>query len=131
MFDSVFNGLFAETRRVSGIATAAAEMPGLNAIVAPAVDAFEFSLPSQSATDQYAVWIRYNLDVYGPDGQLIVRWPITAYGQSGTGGFSDEESMERAAVLALRDAAATIATSFSRQPKIRESLLKESPQDGS
>lgn len=130
MFESVFGGLFTETRRVSGIQAAAAEMPGLDAIVAPAIDAFEFSLPSQSATDQYAVWIRYNLDVYGPDGQLIVRWPIAAYGQSGTGGLSDEKSMERATVLALRDAAATIATGFSQQPKIRDSLLKESPKNG-
>lgn len=131
MFDSVFAGLFTEARRVSGVAAAATEMPGLDAILSPAVDAFEFSLPSQSATDQYAVWIRYNLEVYGPDGQLVAKWPVTAYGQSGTGGLSDEESMERAAVLALRDAAATISTGFARQPKIREALLKERPPDGS
>jgi hypothetical protein len=89
------------------------------------VDAFEFSLPSQAATDQYAVWIRYNLEVYGADGQLIHRWPVTAYGQSGTGGLSDEEAMERAIVLAMRDAAATIAVDFARQAKIREKLLHE------
>lgn len=130
MFDSVFGGLFAETRQVSAVEAAATEMPGLDAIVAPAIDAFEFSLPSQSATDQFAVWIRYNLDVYGPDGQLIVRWPVTAYGQSGTGGLSAEDSMKRATVLALRDAAATIATGFPTQPKIRESLLKESTASG-
>ena len=131
MFDSVFGGLFSETRRVSSVGAAAAEMPGLDAVVAPTIDAFEFSLPSQSATDQYAVWIRYNLDVYAPDGQLIVRWPVSAYGQSGTGGLSNEESMARATVLALRDAAATIATGFSRQQNIRDALLKEQPRDGS
>jgi hypothetical protein len=131
MFDSVFGGLFAEARRVSALPAAATEMPGLDAIVAPTIDAFEYSLPSQSATDQYAVWIRYNLDVYAPDGQLIVRWPVSAYGQSGTGGLSDEESMARATVLALRDAAATIATGFPRQQKIRDVLLKEQPRDGS
>jgi hypothetical protein len=129
MFDSVFAGLFAETRRVSDIASALQEMPDLDVIVSPAVDAFEFSLPSQSATDQYAVWIRYNLDVYGRDGQRILRWPVAAYGQSGTGGLSDEASMERATVLALRDAAATIAVNFSQQPKIREVLGKEEAPD--
>lgn len=131
MFDSVFGALFAETRRVADVAGAAGAMPGLDAVVAPAVDAFEFSLPSQSATDQFAVWIRYNLEVYGPDGSLIVKWPVTAYGQSGTGGLSDEESMTRATVLALRDAAATISTGFARQPRVREVLLKETPPDGS
>ena len=111
MFDAVFSGLFAVTQRVSGVETAAQE------------------IPSQSATDQFAVWIRYNVDVYGPDGQLIVRWPVAAYGQSGSGGLSDEKSMERATVLALRDAAATIAVNFAKQPKIREALLKENRQD--
>jgi hypothetical protein len=129
MFDAVFGGLFAVTQRVSGVETAAQEMPGLDAIVAPVVDTFELSVPSQSATDQFAVWIRYNIDVYGPDGQLIVRWPVAAYGQSGTGGLSDERSMERATVLALRDAAATIAVNFAKQPKIREALLKENRPD--
>jgi hypothetical protein len=129
MFDAVFSGLFPVTRRVSDISTAAQEMPELDAIVSPLVDAFEFSLPSQSATDQYAVWIRYNLNVYDRDGKLVVTWPVTAYGQSGTGGLSGEESMERATVLALRDAAAAIAVGFARQPGIREKLLKEAPAD--
>jgi len=129
MFDAVFDGMFAVTQRVSGIQNATAEMPAADAIIVPMVDTFEFSSPSQSATDQFAVWIRYNLDVYSPHGQLIVRWPVAAYGQSGTGGMSDEKSMERATVLALRDAAATIAVNFAKQPRIRETLLKEDPED--
>lgn len=129
MFDAVFAGLFREARRVSTVQAAAQEMPSLDGIISPTVDAFEFSLPSQAATDQYAVWIRYTLDVYGPDGQLVVRWPVTAYGQSGTGGLSDEESMERAVVLAMRDAAATIAVGFAKQPKVREQFLHEPSTD--
>jgi len=129
MFDAVFSGVFSEMQHVSSIEAAATEMPGLELIVSPSVDAFEFSLPSQSATDQYAVWIRYNLDVYGRDGQLILRWPVAAYGQSGTGGLSDEASMERATVLALRDASAAIATGFAQQPRIRELLEGEEESD--
>lgn len=125
MFDSAFSGMFQATQRVTSIDAAAQEMPGLDAIVSPSVDAFEFSLPEQSATDRYAVWIRYNLDVHGRDGRLIIRWPVTAYGQSGTSGLSDEKAMERAAVLALRDAASSIAVGFSKQQQIRESLLGE------
>ncbi len=131
MFNAVFSGLFPVTQRVSGIDTAPQEMPGLDAVLVPAVDAFEFSSPSQSATDQYAVWIRYNLDVYDGEGQLVVRWPVSAYGQSGTSGLSGEESMERATVLALRDAAAAIAVGFANQRAIREKLLKVTPDDDS
>ena len=129
MLDAVFTGLFPVTRRVSEINNASQEMPELDAIISPTVDAFEFSRPSQSATDLYAVWIRYNLDVYDRDGKLVVRWPVSAYGQSGTSGLSDEESMERAVVLALRDAAAAIAVGLGGQPAIREKLLKEPTDD--
>ena len=38
-------------------------------------------------------------------------------------------AMERAIVLAMRDAAATIAVSFARQPKVRERLLHENAND--
>ena len=127
MFDSVFSRLFRESQRVGDMQNAAQEMSAPDGIVSPAVDAFEFSLPGQAADDQMGVWIRYNVDVYAADGQLIVRWPVTAYGQSGTDGASDEESMKRALVLAMRDAAATIAVGFATQPKIRERLLHEPP----
>ncbi len=127
MFDAVFSSLFPVTQHVSGVEAAAQEMPALDAVIVPVIDAFEFSLPSQSATDQYAVWIRYNLDIYDPAGELVLRWPISAYGQSGTSGLSDEESMERATVLALRDAAAAIAVGFGQQAAIREKLLKVPP----
>ncbi|MCC7258225.1 MAG: hypothetical protein IT486_07615 [Gammaproteobacteria bacterium] len=127
LFDALFASLFRETKRVSTLEAAAQEVPPFDGVISPSVDAFEFSLPGQAATGQVGVWIRYNLDVYARDGQLIVRWPVTAYGQSGTDGASDEESMERAIVLAMRDAAATIAVDFARQPKVRESLLHETP----
>lgn len=125
MFDAVFRALFTSTQQVTSVATASAELPGLDAIISPSVDTLEISLPSQSRTDQYAVWIRYNLDVHAPDGQLVVRWPVSAYGQSDSGGLTGEKPMERAALLAMRDAEATIAVEFAQQPKIRETLLKE------
>jgi hypothetical protein len=127
MFDALLPHLFETTQQVSSVAAAAQEMPGLSGILSPSIDTFEFSLPEQAATDQHAVWIRYTLAIYGADGQLIVRWPISAYGQSGTEGLSREESMELAVVRAMRDAAATIAVQFARQPKVREQLLHEPP----
>jgi hypothetical protein len=125
MLDTVFAALFTATQRLASMPAPGEAVTGLDAIIAPAIDAVEISLPSQSRTDQYAVWIRYNLDVHAPDGQLVVRWPVSAYGQSDSDGLSGEKPMARAAVLALRDAEATIAVEFARQPKIREELLKE------
>jgi len=127
MFAAVFAGLFRDTQVVTSIQAAAQEMPALDGIVAPTLEAFEFSLPGQAAMDQYAVWIRYNLAVYGPDGRLLVSWPIAAYGESGSGGLDDEKAMERAVVLAMRDAAATVAVNFAKQPKVREFFLHAAP----
>ncbi len=127
MFDAVFAALFREAVPFGDIEAARAGMPAADVILAPTIDAFELSSPAQSATDQFAVWIRYNLDVLAPDGALIVRWPVTAYGQCGIDGMSDERSVERATMLALRDAAATIAVGFASQPQIRKTLAKELP----
>ena len=127
MFAAVFSGLFRETQVVSSIQAAAQEMPALDGIVKPTLEAFEFSLPGQAAMDQFAVWIRYNLALYGPDGRLLVSWPVAAYGESGSGGLDDEKAMERAVVLAMRDAAATVAVDFGKQPKVREFFLHASP----
>ncbi|CAG0942027.1 hypothetical protein GPROT2_01550 [Gammaproteobacteria bacterium] len=130
MFDAVFSALFRDVAHAGSLDEARASVPPPDAILSPTIDAFELSSPALSGTDQFAVWIRYNLDVLAADGTLIVRWPVTAYGQSGTGGMSDEESMERATILALRDAAAAIAVGFPRQPRVREILLKQPANDG-
>lgn len=131
MFNAVFAGLFARMQQVSSVAAAPQEMPGLDAIVSVGVDAFEFALPHQSAADQYAVWIRYTLTVYDARGAELLRWSVSAYGQSGTEGLSDRESMQRAILLALRDAEAAIALGFPQQQAIRTGLLGEAASDAS
>jgi len=97
----------------------------LDAVIVPGIDAFEFSLPRQSRSKQFAVWIRYNLHVYTPDGTLIMNWPISAYGQSDDRTFSTSAAMEEAVIKAMRDAAASILIGFAEEPEIREALLSE------
>jgi hypothetical protein len=80
-----------------------------DALIEPTIDAFEFSVPSQSQTDAFAVWIRYRIKIFDQEGNQIANWPISAYGKSldpGIGG--DDEALRRAAVLAMRDAAALV-----------------------
>ncbi len=80
----------------------------LDALIEPSIDAFEFSVPTQSKTDSFAVWVRYRLKVYDSDGKLVSEWPVSAYGKSRTASKSNSEALQRAAVLAMRDAAALI-----------------------
>jgi hypothetical protein len=75
------------------------------------------------------VWIRYNLNVFAPDGTLITRMPISAYGQSDSRTFKGGSSMEQATIRAMRDAAASIIVGFGADPKIRQALLEDSSDE--
>lgn len=83
-----------------------ASLLSLDALIEPSIDAFEFSVPNQTKTDAFAVWIRYRLKVYNSEGTVVANWPVSAYGKSQSGGGKD--ALRRAAVLAMRDAAALI-----------------------
>jgi hypothetical protein len=83
-----------------------------DALVEPSIDALEFSVPSQTKTDAFAVWIRYRLRVFDPAGKLIGNWPVSAYGKSLTTAMGGSEALQRAAVLAMRDAAALMIFRF-------------------
>jgi hypothetical protein len=124
LFDKVFARLFAATTRVTEVKSDPPGSADLDAFIEPVVTNVEFSLPTQSHSNQYAVWVRYKLNVYDRDGQLLHEWPVAAYGQSEDRGLSGARSMTRAVELALRDAEATIATQFAQEPKIRDALLR-------
>jgi hypothetical protein len=97
----------------------------LDAIIEPRLEELEFSTPEQSGNDQFTVWLRYTIRITTPEGELISDWRVTGYGQAdeGTLGMGDEAAMRKAAITALRDVAANIATSFSSNPKVKSTLL--------
>lgn len=80
----------------------------IDALIEPSIDAFEFSVPSQSQTEDFAVWIRYRIKIFDKEGVQIANWPIAAYGKSLSTMFGGDEALQRAAILAMRDAAALI-----------------------
>jgi hypothetical protein len=92
----------------------------IDALIEPSIDAFEFSVPSQSQTDEFAVWIRYRLKIFDADGVQVANWPIAAYGKSQAVTFNGDEALRRAAVLAMRDAAALIILQMDKSTGISE-----------
>ena len=78
----------------------------IDALIEPSIDAFEFSVPNQSKTDSFAVWIRSRIRVFDFDGNEVANWPVSAYGKSQTSSISGSQALQRAAILAMRDAAA-------------------------
>jgi len=91
---------------------------GFDAFIEPSIDAFEFSVPEQSQTDAFAVWIRYRIKVYDGTGTQIANWPISAYGKALTTTFGGDAALRRAAVLAMRDAAALIIMQMDKSTGI-------------
>jgi len=86
-----------------------------DALIEPSIDAFEFSVPHQTKTDAFAVWIRYRIKVYDRFGTMVANQPINAYGKSLAAGMSGSRALQRAAVLAMRDAAALMIMKFDGQ----------------
>ncbi len=86
-----------------------------DALIEPSIDAFEFSVPNQTKTDAFAVWIRYRIKVYDRHGTMVANLPISAYGKSLTTTMGGSRALQRAAVLAMRDAAALMIMKFDEQ----------------
>ena len=101
--------------------------PEIDFIIEPKLEEVEFSVPQQSGTDQFVVWLRYNLKLLQPDGQLIGEWRITGYGQQDKGdlGMGSENAMKEAAITALRDAAANIVVGFAKAPGVKKNILPD------
>ena len=91
------------------------EIYDFDALIEPSIDAFEFSVPNQTKTDAFAVWIRYRIKVYDRNGVMVANVPISAYGKSLTTTMGGTSALRRAAVLAMRDAAALMIIKFDGQ----------------
>ena len=113
-FQHLFESMFSEVVEVE--ADTDVETVGADALIEASIEAFEFALPAQSRSDAYTIWIRYRLRIFDGEGTEISNWPIAAYGKAGSEGmFSADEALARAAVLAMRDAAAMIGLRFARE----------------
>lgn len=98
-----------------------------DALVEPQIEGFEFSVPNQSKTDAFAVWIRYRMQIFDSVGNNASTWTVSAYGKSQKEGLGGTKSLQRAAVLAMRDAAALILLQMNKSTKI--SALADGPMD--
>ncbi len=112
-FEQLFGYMFED---VEVIAADEEPEPGVyDAMLEPSIDAFEFSVPNQTKTDAFAVWIRYRIKVYDGEGELLLDAPVSAYGKSLTTAMGGSRALQNAAVLAMRDAAALMIMKFDEQ----------------
>ena len=91
-----------------------------DALIEPSIDGFEFSTPGQSQSEAFAVWIRYRISVFDSVGNRASSWTVNAYGKSQKEELGGSDSLKRAAVLAMRDAAALIIMQMERVTSISQ-----------
>ena len=103
-----------------------------DALIEPEIEGFEFSTPEQSQSDAFAVWIRYRMSIFDRVGNRASSWTVNAYGKSQKEELGGGDSLKRAAILAMRDAAALIIMQMEKVTNIRQLAdgpLAPAPED--
>lgn len=131
MFASLTQALFARTQWATAPDAAPPETLG---VLAPELTELQFSLPRQTRNDVYEVWLKYQMKLYDNQGQLVVDWPVTAYGKSSTRdhGIMDGSSsgaLSAAADAAMRDAMVVMSLRFRQLPEV-QAWLAGAPSAG-
>lgn len=93
----------------------------IRGVIEPVLEDFAFVTPVDSGSDVYAVSLKYRVNGYRPDGQPFDSWEFTGYGAAANESMlgSGTETLKKAVQLAMRDAAAKLATEFREQAVVR------------
>ena len=113
-----FRTMFADVQIVEDLPVAAVNGAPLDGVIRPVLERFEFDVPLATRDEFVEVWLQYQINLYEPNGDLIVEWPVTGYGKAELRRANREQSVGRAAVIAMREVGAAIATQFADQPQV-------------
>jgi len=131
LFSQVFESLFTNSVALKSLEDAADD-DQIDLILLPKITEFQYSSPRETRINVYEVWIKYNMQVYNPEGDLVADWIMSAYGKTPSAFLqSNEEAMNQAVVVALRDLGASLTTGFRKVPEIRAFLEQRQNQDQS
>lgn len=121
LFKQVLPSMFKEVRMLP--ANKAAQGSTVDAIISPEVENMQLALPSETHSNLFEAWIKYNIRLYRPDGELIGEWPITGYGKTEKSMFTSRgKGLNSAINQAMRNIGAKLALGFSRQAVVQQWL---------
>jgi hypothetical protein len=125
MFNNLASGMFDQFEFVADPQSPSSELDG---VLVPNIEEVQFSIPAQTRSDYYEVWIRYQFKLYSGDGQLLADWPLTAYGKANQRNYgmqTDQPGLQAAALAACRDAMAFFTVQFQGVPPVKNWLAAE------
>lgn len=126
LFNTVLPAVFEKVVLIEDI-NSVSSYPGIDAVLVPVIEEFQLGLPEKTKLNVYEIWVKYNMRLSEANGDPIADWVMTAYGKSPAETFlSTDEGVNNAAVVALRDLAASFAIGFSRIPDVNDWLREHS-----
>jgi len=120
MLQPLFKRMFRDTRSVDAVPAGSAPA-GLDGVLKPTIAKFEFDVPVGQRDKFVEVWIQYQLSLYDADGRTVIDWTVSGYGKSELM-RNRQDAVQKAAIVAMREAGATISTKFADQPQIKSWL---------
>jgi hypothetical protein len=124
MFTNLATGVFEDYAFVGGPNEAA----GFDGVLQPAIDEVQFSIPKQTRSDYYEVWLKYRFKLFDRAGNLVGEWNLPAYGKAHEQDYGGSGSaLEAAALAACRDAMAFFSFNFEREPAVSQWLASGKP----
>jgi hypothetical protein len=121
MLEPLYRAMFASTREVVTVPLSSTEAASVDAILSSAINRFEFDVPRTTRDQFVEVWLEYRLELRDPSGLILIDWQVAGYGKAEIDG-SREAAVQRAAIVAMREAGARISTEFLAQPAVQEWL---------
>jgi hypothetical protein len=126
MWNTLFDGMFEKVIHLTAPPVSGQSTPGVDAVLIPHVDELQYSIPAHSNIKVYEIWLRYRFELLGKQGESIAQWTMNSYGKTPTAFLrSDQEAVNLAAVMALRDAGANFATHFTRVTAVQAWLQEQ------
>jgi hypothetical protein len=120
MWDKLLAGMFTQMVHMKGAPGPNQMNPVVSAVLIPHVDELQYAIPQHTNIKVYEIWMRYRFELVTTSGEPIAEWTMAAYGKTPTAFLrSNEAAVNLAAVMALRDAGANFATSFTRVPDVQ------------
>ncbi len=127
--EALFTNLGAGVFRRSTL-TDSPSIQGMDAVLQPSIQDMQFSLPKQTRSNFYEVWIRYQFKMTDRQGDVVAEWTLPAYGKASNRDYgSSAAGVEAAAIAACRDAMAFFAINFDSEASIAQWLAANATQN--
>jgi hypothetical protein len=122
LFNTVLPALFENVVMLDSLDTAASNSQ-LDAVFVPTIAEFQLGLPQKTKLKVYEIWMKYNMKLSTASGDYIADWVMTAYGKAPQENMRTVDAgVQDAAVVAMRDLAASFTLGFSDVPEVNEWL---------